>query len=295
MPVADASSGHPGIDANRLGASPQLAGFEWHHRLGSTNDLALEQALQPGLRTPRLIGAELQTGGRGRGRNQWWSNVGALTFSLILDPDADLRRQSAGPLAEQAWPRLSLCAAVALCDVLEERVPCGKPGLKWPNDVQVSGRKVAGILLETCPAPPGTARRLVIGVGINVNNSFVDAPEELRAVGASLSDLAGGLFDRTELLLAWVKGFLERAAALARGDPLLAQRWRSLCTLTGRQITLLAGDREVHGLCAGIDDHGALVVETPHRQERLFGGVVVRALSCAPRAVPQGPGHGFSQ
>jgi len=272
------TSARGSIDVQRLELNAHLASVEWHDEIGSTNDLALARASQPGLATPCLIGAEMQTQGRGRGQNRWWSGPGALTFSLVFDPAVDLRQFCGRPLAEPAWPRVSLCAAVALCDLLQERVPALGTGLKWPNDVLVGGRKLAGILLETALAAPGGPRRLIVGVGINVNNSFAGAPADVQALGVSLADATECLFDRTEVVACWIDRFLKRVAELALEDPAVAQRWRSLCALSGRQITLVAGDRTVSGRCGGIDNQGALLVETPQRQERLFAGAVVRAV-----------------
>ncbi|RPI80469.1 MAG: biotin--[acetyl-CoA-carboxylase] ligase [Planctomycetaceae bacterium] len=273
-PTAGTTS--PPFNLSRLIDSPLFAQVAWHDAIDSTNTLALQSALQPELPTPYLIGAEQQTAGRGRGNHRWWSAPGALTFSLILNPRTDFAGPAVPPLNENCWPRISLVAALALCDVLAERVPAGKPRLKWPNDVHLAGRKVAGILVEVPPQPAGTARRLVLGIGINVNNSLVLAPEEIRSVAAALCDITGGPMSREELLLDWMERFGDHARSLATGAADLADGWRSYCLLAGQTVTLQAGNRTVAGHCLGIDDEGALLIDTPTGTERCFGGVLVR-------------------
>lgn len=226
--------------------------------------------------TPNLILAGEQTAGRGRGVNRWWSDRGALTFSLVFDPHADLVRRGAAPLESDRWPRIALAAGVALCDVLQSEVPDSPRALKWPNDVLLAGKKVAGILVEVPPASPPAPRRLVLGMGWNVNNSLHSAPSEVQAAGTSFRDAAGFDFDISQLLIDWLDHFARHLRALTAGDPELPSRWQVLCALSGRQIELLSGNRRVSGVCRGIDGEGALLVETEAGPERLYAGVFVR-------------------
>jgi BirA family biotin operon repressor/biotin-[acetyl-CoA-carboxylase] ligase len=228
--------------------------------------------------TPKLILAGKQSAGRGRGLNRWWSDRGALTFSLVFDPHADLANRGAAPLESDRWPRIALAAGVALCDVLQAAVPDSRCALKWPNDVLLAGKKVAGILVEVPPASPPAPRRLVLGMGWNVNNSLSRAPAEVQAVGTSFHDTAGIDFDISQLLIDWLDHFARHLRALAAGDPLLPPRWQALCALTGREIELLSGNRRVRGICGGIDGEGALLVDTETGPERLYAGVLVRTL-----------------
>jgi BirA family biotin operon repressor/biotin-[acetyl-CoA-carboxylase] ligase len=175
-----------------------------------------------------------------------------------------------------------------LCHELDRLLPGATAQLKWPNDVHVAGRKLAGILVETVPGG-ATAPRLVLGMGINVNNSLRNAPPELQGTACALVDILGGpeqsggttttagsAVDSLRVLCGWMREFTELAQGLAQGDPLLPEGWRQRCPLAGRQVSLQAGDRTVSGLCLGIDDSGALLVETPSGTERCFGGVLVR-------------------
>ena len=244
--------------------------------LPSTNDHALQLAAQTDLPTPLLVLAEEQTAGRGRGSHRWWSQAGALAFSLVLDA-APLR------LSLDQWPRVALTAAVAVCQVLEDTVPRLECGIRWPNDVFVAGQKICGILPEL-PLPreepdgpklrrPGPVR-LVLGIGINVNNSLRRAPADLRAIGTSLFDLTGDRYDLTDLLVQVLERLSRGLIALAKGDPQLVQVWAQRCVLQGRTIELQTGLTQVRGICKGIDSEGALVLHTPRGRERSFGGVV---------------------
>jgi len=262
----------PTLDLARLRNDRRLAHVEWHDTLPSTNDYALQLAGREELPTPLLIVAGEQTAGRGRGNNRWWSQAGALTFTLVIEPGA----APTAPLRTEHWPRVALIAGVALCESLEGPAPQLTCGLKWPNDVLIEGKKVAGILVEIPPAPAGVPRRLVLGMGINVNNSLADAPEEVAARGISLVDAAGREFDATVILQDWLARFADGLQALAGEDPALPARWQSRCVLTGRQIELLAADQPKRGLCRGIGNDGALLVETSAGLERLYGGVLVR-------------------
>lgn len=232
----------------------------------STNTVALDWSRAwRSADLPALVLAERQTAGRGRGSNRWWSGKGALTFSVVLEPahyGIDVAR----------WPALSLAVGAAAATALAPFAPGGDVRLKWPNDVFAAGRKLGGVLIEP---PPGRTDRLVIGVGLNVNNSLAEAPEEIRSRAATLSELAGGLLDREAVLAAVLRQLFDDLAALGVENPALLARWRRLCFLTGRSVMVEDCGRVTAGTCLGIDDDGALRVQTERCVERLFSGVVV--------------------
>jgi BirA family biotin operon repressor/biotin-[acetyl-CoA-carboxylase] ligase len=168
-----------------------------------------------------------------------------------------------------AWAALSVAETCRALGGVETTI-------KWPNDVLLAGKKIAGILVEAPPASPPAPRRLVLGMGWNVNNSLRGAPPDVQAVGTSFCDTAGHDFDISTLLIGWLDHFARHLRALAAGDPALASRWQSLCALAGQRIELMSGNRRVSGLCRGIDCDGALLVETEAGPERLYAGVLVR-------------------
>jgi BirA family transcriptional regulator, biotin operon repressor / biotin---[acetyl-CoA-carboxylase] ligase len=195
----------------------------------STNDRARELAIA-GAPHGTLVTAGAQTAGRGRQGRTWAAPPGrALLMSLVLRrPDR----------------MLPLAAAVAVADVAGPRA-----AIKWPNDVLLDGRKVAGILAEARPQE-GWA---VLGIGLNVAVRVADLPDELRETAATL-----GLEPRdVEPLLARLLGALERALAL--DTPALLDAWRARDALYGRDVAWADGA----GRAAGIDGDGRLVVELP--------------------------------
>src|SRR5689334_19271139 len=139
MNSASLSNSAP-LNLDHIRQASFVRSVEWHDVVSSTNDRGMELARSTDVVTPTLILAAEQTAGRGRGLNRWWSERGALTFSLVFDPDADLARRGAQPLVAERWPRIALAAGVALCDVLQVAVPESPCSLKWPNDVLLAGK-----------------------------------------------------------------------------------------------------------------------------------------------------------
>jgi BirA family biotin operon repressor/biotin-[acetyl-CoA-carboxylase] ligase len=230
----------------------------------STNTQSLQLiASGEAIETPLLIYAEAQSAGRGRGANTWWSQSGSLTFSLVID------MQELG-LSPEQQPQLSLLTGLALLQTGQSLIPRGNFAVKWPNDVYLSGKKLAGILTEV---PTGSPRRAVIGVGININNRFAAAPAELHESSISLVDHSGQSMDRGEVLKSFLQQLEEQFLQLAQGEPVL-ENWPEYCLLTGKTVTLQTGPHTVTGLCRGIDDSGALLLETEQGLQRMLGGTV---------------------
>jgi BirA family biotin operon repressor/biotin-[acetyl-CoA-carboxylase] ligase len=248
----------------RIETETFVAEIAHREEVSSTNDWALELAREGGHRPPLLVLASQQMHGRGRGANRWWSAMGALTFSLLLDTRQLLP-------ASSALPQLSLASGLSVCKALASLVPGSDVRLKWPNDVLLGRRKVCGILVES-PARP--QNRCVVGIGINVNNSLSDAPEDVRRRAVSLADAAGDRWDLTSVLIDVVRQLEIAFAELAAGRLQLSEASRPWCALTGKRIAIAAGKKWFEGVCAGIDDDGALRVRTRESEQRLVSGVV---------------------
>lgn len=254
------------FDLARLSASGLIRHVDFHEEIGSTSDRALELAARADLPLPLLVLAGRQTGGRGRGTNRWWAAEGALTFSLVLEA-------SAASLAPERWPQLSLVAGLAVCEALAEMAPRGEWRVKWPNDVFVDGGKICGIL---CESAPGWRDRLIIGIGINVNNSLAAAPQEIHQSARALIDLDGLARDLTAVLLAVLDRLDQRWSQLSEeGFAGLAVAYRDRCLLTGRTLTVESGGKTILGLCRGIDDTGALILLTETGSLRLIAGTIL--------------------
>ncbi len=180
----------PQLDLDCIVADSFVTAAEHYALIGSTNDRAKEAAAAPE-QLPLLIVADSQTAGRGRGANRWWTGRGSLAVSLLADPAqwcVDVRRDAA---------ELSLASAQAVARTVNARLPAGLLAeIRPPNDVYVDRRKLAGILIEGLGGG-----LLVVGIGLNTNNTLADAPPELQRTAATLRDLVGQPVDPTELLI----------------------------------------------------------------------------------------------
>lgn len=255
----------PFLDGNRLRRKTFIKYVEVHESLDSTNLRAGGLVVSPTLTTPALVVSHVQTAGRGRGANRWWSPPGALMFSLVLDSP------SMG-LPERDWPRLSLTTAVAVCDSISHLNLEAVVRVKWPNDVYLDNRKVAGILIES---PANAAGRLIVGVGINVNNSFRTAQGDLGKTGVAICDVARQEHSIETVLVSFLKQFEIRVFQLRVNPAELARDWSRLNLLSNRWVQLDAGSVSAAGICTDIDDDGALCVNIGGGEERFRSGSVV--------------------
>lgn len=249
------------FNAESLQEAALVERVEVHQELGSTSDRAKELGCEEAF-APTLVVTDRQTAGRGRGANRWHAGEGALTFSLLIRP-ADL-----GLVTEQQG-LISIATAVALIDAA--RAAHGLDGrFKWPNDVWLNGKKLAGILLE---APrPGS---LVIGVGVNANNRFDAAPVEIQAKAISLSEAASAEIDRQSLLLAFLAALNRRLGQLASNDLSPLDAARAACLLADKRVTLLVGERATTGLCRGLAGDGALLIESVNAVVPHYAGSII--------------------
>lgn len=234
----------------------------YRQRVGSTNDLARELAPEAPREQCWLVVAEEQSAGRGRGENRWWTGPGSLAFSLLVDP-ARLR------LPTPRLPMVSLAAALAVIEAAQPHVPGSPLGLHWPNDVFARGRKLAGILTEALPDG-----RLIVGMGVNVNNRREQAPAELTHRVCSLCELAGTSLDRTHLLARILAAQQECWSCLAADAATLAARANALCLQHGERLCVEAAGRRTEGICRGIAADGALVLETVAGMQKVYSGVL---------------------
>ncbi len=264
------------LSADDIRAATFVRHVEIHDTLGSTNDRAAELARRTNIELPALVVARHQTAGRGRGKNAWWSAEGALTFSILLEPAA-MGIQSAN------WPQLSLATAVAVCDALEQELKLAAPqtrvGIKWPNDVMLDGRKVAGILIESPGGAAPAKDRLVVGIGINVNNPRRLSPNCVTADGIAICDATGKLHDLQMVLAKFLQHWHTRLGQLVKGEPQLQEAQQRLCTLTGRFVRIAHGTEHTEGECLGTTIEGAIMLQTSAGRICLSSGSVVGASS----------------
>jgi BirA family transcriptional regulator, biotin operon repressor / biotin---[acetyl-CoA-carboxylase] ligase len=212
--------------------------------IDSTNDHARRLALA-GAPHGTVVTAERQTAGRGRQGRTWSAPPGrALTLSVLAR------------LPPAALAALPLAAAVAVCEACEAVAPVSCL-IKWPNDVWIERRKVAGILIEARPLE----RWAVIGVGLNVDTAPGELDDELRDTATSLRIATGAAVDR-EAALDALLGRLAAWIGQLDDPPAVAGAFRGRDALQGERVAWHAGEARYEGEARGIDDDGALVVFT---------------------------------
>lgn len=237
----------------------------------STSDHAAALAREGRPEPPFVVWALRQTRGRGQGSKIWWSDSGGLTFTIALDP-------SAHGLDRAHEPRLALTTAMAVIEALEslDLAALGL-GVRWPNDLEINGRKLGGILPESIETERGG--RVLLGVGLNLTSRLDHAPGDVRSMATSLQavhnrPLAPDLAPR---LLAAILDRLEHAIPmLAQNNPALPDRWRSLDLLRDQWVAVDQHGTRVEGPGRGIDDEGALLIAGPNGLVRVLAGRVLR-------------------
>jgi len=232
----------------RLGPCPLIREILVFAETESTNDLAtrLGRSGAPG---GVAIFAEHQTAGRGRFGRRWASAAHrGLWFSLLLRP--------ALPQAE--WARLTTWAAVSVAAAIDE-TSGAKSAIKWPNDVFLADKKVAGILAESGTDSSGSPFA-VLGLGVNVNHEPDDFPPELRATAGSLRSSAGAPLDRAALATAILRALAARLPLLAEYFPAIIAEAGARSFLLGRWIQVRAGEVIAEGRAEELDENGHLLL-----------------------------------
>lgn len=226
--------------------------------LPSTQDEAKTRALS-GAPEGTLIVADRQTAGRGRLGRTWISPPGGLWYSIVLRP----------PVAPDAVPALILVAALEWARVLESR---GVPArLKWPNDLWVEGRKVAGLLTEMS-AEMDRVHWAVLGVGINVSN---EPPTNTEVPAAALKEWLGNRVTRQELLSSWIDRFSASYRRYgAAGFAPFRRAYEARSWLRGRSVRYQTATGTATGRAGGVDAVGRLRVETPRGSVAVAAGEV---------------------
>lgn len=240
-----------------------------YESLDSTNTKAKELALR-GAGEATLVICEEQTRGRGRMGRSWTSTKGKdLLFSIILKPKLEF-----GELQ-----RIILAAAVAVNRALKDLGI--ESQIKWPNDIIIGGKKVAGILMETSTSGDKT-KHVILGIGINVNQDREDIPDELKDKSISLKLVSKREIDRKELLDYLLVRIKESYLAVKNRVDMeeLLKAYKENSSLTGREVMVLQGKaRPRRGTAIDIGINGELVVRFPEGVEKIsYGEVSIRGI-----------------
>ena len=174
-------------------------------------------------------------------------------------------------LSTERSAQVSLRVGLAVCEALSPLVPDVLCQVKWPNDVYLAERKVCGILIES---PASRPELLVLGIGINVNNTLSSAPEEVAEHAIAMCDTQNHLLSIGEVLRSVVGEVLRRCGNNGIGEGGFQELWAKRCLLTGREVTLETNEKLLHGVCRGIDKQGALLLETGAGLEPCMAGTV---------------------
>ena len=231
---------------------------------GSTNTfLKINSAELP---DGSIVWADTQTRGRGRGGKKWYSpSEKGLYFSVLLK-----KRELTSSL-----PVYSLAAGLSVKEGIEHYA--AELGLnpklidlKWPNDLLIAGRKIAGILLES--VNHDKLCDIIIGVGINVSNIGDDMPEEIADVAGSLEYFFGGEWRRKDLLKSIAVCMESRLRDFSMENTIIDFRQNSL--IWGKECILHIGNEAVQGVCLDLSPEGSIIIETNGKQKSYISGTM---------------------
>jgi len=233
----------------------------YYESTDSTNDRAYELA-ENGEPEGTVVIAETQTHGKGRVGRKWLSpKGGGIYMSLLLRPGVET----------DEIPAVTLIAAAAIVKAIKKT--CGlEAGMKWPNDILISGKKVCGILTEI-KAQPDRVDFLILGIGINVNTPSGKLPPE----GTSLRIESSSRVNRSALARCMLEE-LENAYLRSREEGFISLReeCKAMSLVLGKRVKVVEHHRAVEGLAVDIDEKGALIIRTDDRAlQRVFSGDVI--------------------
>lgn len=245
----------------KAGLKTSIIGKNIHYfkEIESTNILAREMAGSVDEGT--VVIAESQTGGRGRLGRKWISPEGGIWLSVVLKPK----------LQPQYAPRITLLAGVAVAKTIRSY---GLPAkIKWPNDVLINGKKVAGILTEI-GAEMDSIQYVVVGVGIDANVDTETFPEEFRDSSTSLKNELGSDINRVEFVQKLLFGLESLYMKFQKeGFSSIMEEWRMMSATIGEWVKITNQTRTIYGEAIGVDGEGALILETGEgKLEKIVAG-----------------------
>jgi BirA family biotin operon repressor/biotin-[acetyl-CoA-carboxylase] ligase len=224
----------------------------------STND-ELRTLAEKGASEGLVLLAMEQTAGRGRRGAVWYAPAGeSLAFSILLRPKEP----------KALWPRLALAAGLSVAQAVESFGPSA--GIKWPNDVWIGRRKVAGILVE--------AGRdfAIVGIGLNVNSTKF--PSEVSEIATSLRIETGMDFPLPDVLTEIIRRFARCSHQIGDDFEIVLDMIRQRCVLTGQQVSLTTSSSPRQGKVLGIASGGGLLLRTENSVEQLLQADELRIL-----------------
>ena len=237
------------------------ARFQIFDRIDSTN-LEARRVVEAGEKGPLWLIARLQTAGYGRRGSSWLQREGDVAATLLYSPPAE----------RETIAQLSFVAALAVVDALKRTAPHVDFAVKWPNDILVDGRKIAGLLLELLTTPPASPL-VAFGIGVNV----VSAPEHVDYPTACLCEFVTDATPEPvsiveaidECLFAWVRRWKDEGF-----EPVRA-RWLQIADCVGRRVRVRLPDETVEGVFSDLDLDGALILDCDGERRKIAAGAVL--------------------
>jgi len=264
----------------RRGLTTRTIGSEILHfaEIASTNTLAMDLA-HKGAADGTVVIAETQTGGKGRLGRTWESPRGNLYLSAILRPGVPVHKA----------PLITLMGAVAVAEAVREHL--GAPaGIKWPNDVLIGGKKVAGLLTEMS-AEPDRIRHIVLGIGVNVNMGVRELAPEVRRTATTLAAATGARVDRTSFAKALLAGLDKWYQRFLKNEAYVLEAWKELNVTLGSRVAVSGAGRTLEGFAHGVDAEGRLILKLDDGTLRqVTAGDVTIVKRQAPGSSSKGPG-----
>ena len=214
----------------------------------STNTLAMDLA-HKGAADGTVVIAEAQTGGKGRLGRTWDSPRGNLYLSVILRPGVPVHKA----------PLITLMGAVAVADAVRKHLGI-RAGIKWPNDILLGGKKVAGLLTEMS-AEPDRIRHIVLGIGVNVNMDIRALAPDVRRTATTLATAAGARIDRTEFAKAMLAGLDIWYQCFLKNEADVLEAWRELNVTLGCRVAVSGAGTTLAGRAHSVDAEGRLILK----------------------------------
>jgi len=236
--------------------------IHWFRKIDSTNLKAYELALH-GAKEGEVVIAEMQEKGKGRLGRKWFSPPHKNIYcSIILRPQISPNKATV----------LTLVASVATADAIEKFSGL-RPEIKWPNDILIRGRKVAGILNEI-HSEMDRINFIILGIGLNINMDEDMFPEEIRDIATSLKREKGEEISRKEFLASLLEELEEwYRIFLKEGESPILHAWREKAKIKGKKIKVKSFGEVLDGFGVDIDSDGALILKTSDgRRKRIIAG-----------------------
>ena len=223
--------------------------IEFHEQLGSTNTRARELAYEQ--KRDIVVVADEQTAGRGRRERTWDGPQGGIYLSILISPEIEPRSMSL----------VTLAAAVSIANAIEEMGL--QPVIKWPNDVLLDGNKVAGILTEM-EAEVDRINWVIVGMGINANQSLADLPEQ----ATSLQAVLGKAVDRRQI----VHTILQTFSELIDHPGEIREEWLNRASTIGSRVEVQTTTGRILGKAVDLAEMGGLIIKTEDGTQTVYSG-----------------------